>query len=94
MDIHFDQAGKLIRPAPTRWWDIMTATPRQPDASSRQRRRMQVAVGVLRDEGATVAELEDRLGYGSEAAFSPAFKRVTGVAPGAMRRGRSEPVTV
>jgi len=44
---------------------------------------MQVAVGALRDESATVAELADRLGYGSEAAFSRAFKRVTGVAPGA-----------
>jgi AraC-like DNA-binding protein len=54
---------------------------------------MKVAVRALRDEGATVAELADRLGYGSEAAFSGAFKRVTGVAPGAMRRGRSEPLT-
>ena len=38
------------------------------------------------DEGATVAELADRLGYRSEAAFSRAFKRVIGTAPGAMRR--------
>jgi AraC-like DNA-binding protein len=49
--------------------------------------RMQVAVSALRDEGATVAELADRLGYRSEAAFSRAFKRVIGVAPGALRRG-------
>ena len=48
--------------------------------------RMQVAVGALRDEGATVGELADRLGYRSEAAFSRAFKRVIGVAPGAVRR--------
>ena len=51
--------------------------------------RMQMAVGVLRDEGATVAELADRLGYRSEAAFSRAFKRVVGVAPGVVRRGRA-----
>jgi AraC-like DNA-binding protein len=40
--------------------------------------RMQLAVGALRDEGTTVAELADRLGYRSEAAFSRAFKRVMG----------------
>jgi AraC-like DNA-binding protein len=48
--------------------------------------RMQVALGSLRDEGATVAELAARLGYRSEAAFARAFKRVTGVAPGAVRK--------
>ena len=48
--------------------------------------RMQVAVGALRDEGATVGELANRLGYRSEAAFSRAFKRVVGVAPGAVRK--------
>lgn len=48
--------------------------------------RMRVAVGALRDEGATVAELADRLGYRSEAAFARAFKRVIGTGPGAVRR--------
>jgi AraC-like DNA-binding protein len=48
--------------------------------------RMQMAVGALREEGATVAELADRLGYRSEAAFSRAFKRVIGAAPGVVRR--------
>jgi AraC-like DNA-binding protein len=48
--------------------------------------RMRVAVNALRDERATVAELADRLGYRSEAAFARAFKRVTGVAPGAIKR--------
>jgi len=33
-----------------------------------------------------VAEIAIRLGYGSEAAFSRAFKRFTGVPPGASRR--------
>ena len=40
--------------------------------------RMQVAVGALRDEGATVGELAYRLGYRSEAAFARAFKRIVG----------------
>jgi AraC-like DNA-binding protein len=48
--------------------------------------RMQVAVTSLREEGATVAQLANRLGYRSEAAFARAFKRVIGLPPGAMRR--------
>jgi AraC-like DNA-binding protein len=48
--------------------------------------RMQVAVAALKEEGATVGQLADRLGYRSEAAFSRAFKRVIGVSPGAIRR--------
>ena len=51
------------------------------------RLRMQVAVNALRDDGATVAELASRLGYRSQAAFARAFKRVVGVAPGAVKRG-------
>jgi AraC-like DNA-binding protein len=48
--------------------------------------RMQVAVSALQDEGATVGELANRLGYRSEAAFARAFKRVVGTPPGAVRR--------
>jgi AraC-like DNA-binding protein len=55
--------------------------------------RMQMAAGSLRDEGATVGELARQLGYGSEAAFGRAFKRVMGVPPGAVRRrARSTPI--
>jgi AraC-like DNA-binding protein len=52
--------------------------------------RMQVAVAALKEEGATVGELADRLGYRSEAAFSRAFKRVIGSSPGAFRRSAEE----
>jgi AraC-like DNA-binding protein len=48
--------------------------------------RMHVGLNALTDEGATVGELADRLGYRSEAAFARAFKRVIGTPPGAMRR--------
>jgi AraC-like DNA-binding protein len=48
--------------------------------------RMQVALGSLRDDGATVGQLANQLGYRSEAAFARAFKRVMGVPPGAVRR--------
>jgi len=47
---------------------------------------MHVGLHALKDEGATVGELADRLGYRSEAAFARAFKRVMGTPPGAARR--------
>jgi AraC-like DNA-binding protein len=53
--------------------------------------RMQVAEDALRTEGAAVGEVANRLGYRSEAAFARAFKRVTGVSPGAVRRLGSQP---
>ena len=48
--------------------------------------RMNVAADILRTERATVGQVAHRLGYGSEAAFSRAFKRVAGTSPGAVRR--------
>jgi AraC-like DNA-binding protein len=48
--------------------------------------RMQLALSSLRDEGGTVGELANQLGYRSEAAFARAFKRVIGVPPGAIKR--------
>jgi AraC-like DNA-binding protein len=48
--------------------------------------RMHVAQHALETEATTVGELAWRLGYRSEAAFARAFKRVVGVAPGAVRR--------
>ena len=57
--------------------------------------RMQLAVGALRDDGATAAELANRLGYRSEAAFSRAFERVVGTPPATLRRRfAEEPVTL
>jgi AraC-like DNA-binding protein len=52
--------------------------------------RMHMAVAALKEEGATVGQLADRLGYRSEAAFSRAFKRVIGVSPGTIRRTAGE----
>ena len=52
--------------------------------------RMHVAVAALKDEGATVGQLADRLGYRSEAAFSRAFKRIIGVSPGSIRKSAGE----
>ncbi|MGE5144214.1 MAG: AraC family transcriptional regulator [Acidobacteriota bacterium] len=47
--------------------------------------RMQVAANLLRQSGAKVAAIAGAVGYDSEAAFSRAFKKATGVAPGAWR---------
>ena len=47
--------------------------------------RMQTAVTWLQEEDLTLSELAARLGYQSEAAFSRAFNRVMGRAPGSVR---------
>jgi len=52
--------------------------------------RMQLAAGRLGD-GASVAEAAFDVGYGSEAAFSRAFKKLVGVAPANWRKRRLSP---
>lgn len=47
--------------------------------------RMQVALSLLKSDGARVGDLAARLGYQSEAAFSRAFKRYTGFSPSAVK---------
>jgi AraC-like DNA-binding protein len=47
---------------------------------------MQKASRLLETSPAGVAEVAKRVGYDAEAAFSKAFKRWIGVAPGAYRR--------
>ena len=51
--------------------------------------RMQVAAAALADAEAMIAELANRLGYRSEAAFARACKRVLGAPPGALRASRA-----
>ena len=48
--------------------------------------RMQVATQKLRNTSASLAQVADLVGYGSEAAFSRAFKKAFGTAPAAWRR--------
>jgi len=50
--------------------------------------RMQVAANRLAQSGTKVAAVAAQVGYDSEAAFSRAFKKATGMAPGAWRDGR------
>lgn len=53
--------------------------------------RMQVAATRLAQSGAKVAAIGEEVGYESEAAFSRAFKKATGLAPGAWRETRRTP---
>jgi AraC-like DNA-binding protein len=53
--------------------------------------RMQLAAELLSTTSSGLGEIAERVGYGSEAALSRAFKRLVGVAPGRWRdqRGRA-----
>lgn len=51
--------------------------------------RMQLAMSWLRENESTLADVANRLGYQSEAAFSRAFKRFNGMSPGAARHASS-----
>jgi AraC-like DNA-binding protein len=51
--------------------------------------RMQTAAHLLAEGAAKVAEVAVEVGYDSEAAFSRAFKKATGIAPAAWRESRS-----
>jgi len=62
----------------------------EPPLTYLTRWRMQKATRLLRSGHASIAEVASRVGYEAEAAFSKAFKRWTGVAPGAYRRTRAE----
>jgi len=50
--------------------------------------RMQLAAGMLAEGTANLSEIAARVGYGSEAALSRAFKRLVGVPPAAWRERR------
>jgi AraC-like DNA-binding protein len=50
--------------------------------------RMQLAATLLSSTSQTLAEIAERVGYGSEAALSRAYKRWVGVAPADWRRAR------
>jgi AraC-like DNA-binding protein len=50
--------------------------------------RMQVAANLLLERSDKVAWIGAEVGYDSEAAFSRAFKKATGFAPGAWREMR------
>lgn len=52
--------------------------------------RMQVAAQELRYVGTSLVQVANKVGYGSEAAFSRAFKKAFGTAPATWRRSKSQ----
>lgn len=52
--------------------------------------RMQLAAERLRSTRESLAEIAERVGYGSESAFSRAFKRLVGMAPSTFRQSGRE----
>jgi AraC-like DNA-binding protein len=52
--------------------------------------RMQLGANLLRDGNTTVAAIAQETGYDSEAAFSRAFKRLSGQPPAAWRRAQRQ----
>jgi AraC-like DNA-binding protein len=65
-----------------------TALVGQPPMQYLAQWRMQAAANLLTQSGAKVATIGREVGYDSEAAFSRAFKKATGLAPGAWREAR------
>jgi len=65
--------------------ETFTATVGLPPMTYLAHWRMQLASDMLADPEATLAGIATRVGYASEAAFSRAFKRCTGLAPAAWR---------
>ena len=55
--------------------------------------RLTKAAALLRTHQATLLEVALSVGYDSEVAFSKAFKRYFGIAPGAYRQGKRPPTT-
>ena len=50
--------------------------------------RIALARQLLSDQGLSVAQVAERLGYSSETAFRKVFKRVVGIGPGKIRNAR------
>jgi AraC-like DNA-binding protein len=65
-----------------------TAFVGQPPMQYLARWRMQLAATYLMNGIESVAEIAERVGYESEAAFSRAFKKAVGVSPGQWRKHR------
>ncbi len=63
-----------------------TATLGQTPLAYLTRWRMTVAANLLRESALGIAEVAQRVGYRNAYAFATAFRRVTGVSPGAERR--------
>jgi len=86
-DWSVEELGRLVGLSRSALHDRFVELIGQPPMQYLLRWRMQLASTLLRSTSNTVASIALEVGYGSEAAFTRAFKRAVGVAPSAWRRG-------
>jgi transcriptional regulator GlxA family with amidase domain len=82
---HAEEAAQLLAQIADRFLRLIGVPPMHYLASW----RMQVATQKLRNTSASLAQVAEMVGYGSEAAFSHAFKKAFGTAPATWRRSNS-----
>ena len=85
-DLTLDELARTAGVSRTVLAERFTAAFGEPPMRYRSRWRMRRATQILREGGESIAEIAHRFGYGSEAAFSRAFKRVHAQPPAAWRK--------
>jgi AraC-like DNA-binding protein len=80
-----DRMANFVHMSRARFCKQFVEISAQPPAQFVTLIRMKLAAAMLKN-GARTPDAAERVGYQSESAFSQAFKRVTGVQPGAWRR--------
>jgi AraC family transcriptional regulator, activator of mtrCDE len=82
-----DTMADFVHMSRARFCKLFVDVSGQPPAQFVTLIRMKLAAAMLRG-GARTPDAAERVGYQSESAFAQAFKRVTGIQPGAWRRSR------
>lgn len=85
-----DELAALAMMSRTTFTDRFRSVAGTPPITYVSRWRIRLAQRALRRGATSVARIAADLGYGSESAFSTAFKRVTGRSPSDYRRGTPE----
>lgn len=82
-----DRLAKIAALSRSAFYERFTRTVGIAPMAYLQSWRMAIAKELLRGEGLTVAEVAERMGYGSTSTFSMAFSREVGEAPSRYARG-------
>lgn len=86
-----ESLGKTVGMSRSHFAERFARTVGEPPLSYLSRWRMHRARTLLRDPSVRMGRIARMLGYGSEAAFSTAFKRWNGMAPGEFRKSTRAP---